>query len=98
MWETIIINPMVNLLIWIYSMVGSFGVAIILFTIVIRLVTHPLTVQQIRGTQKMQELQKSKEWEAIQKKYKDDKQKLQQEQMNHPSKECTLTIMTLLIL
>ena len=81
MWETIIINPMVNLVLWIYSLVGNFGIAIILFTILVRLATHPLMVQQIRGTQKMQDMQKSKEWLAIQKKYKDDKQKLQQEQM-----------------
>jgi YidC/Oxa1 family membrane protein insertase len=81
MWDMIIINPMVNILLTIYGLVGSFGVAIILFTLLIRLITHPLTVQQIRSTQKMQEMQKSKEWQALQKKYKDDKQKLQQEQM-----------------
>ncbi len=81
MWETIIINPMVNTLSFIYNLIGNFGIAIILFTLLIRLITHPLTVQQIRGTQKMQEMQKSKEYQAIQKKYKDDKQKLQQEQM-----------------
>jgi YidC/Oxa1 family membrane protein insertase len=80
-WNTIIINPMVNTLLFIYSLVGNFGLAIILFTLLIRLITHPLTVQQLKGTQKMQEMQTSKEWQAIQKKYKDDKQKLQQEQM-----------------
>jgi YidC/Oxa1 family membrane protein insertase len=80
-WDTIIINPMVNTLLLIYSVIGNFGIAIILFTILIRLLTHPLSVQQIRSGQKMQELQKSKEWQDLQKKYKDDKQKLQQEQM-----------------
>lgn len=81
MWDLLIINPMVNLLLWIYSVIGSFGIAIILFTILIRLLTHPLMIQQIKGTQAMQEFQKSKEWADLQKKYKDDKQKLQQEQM-----------------
>jgi YidC/Oxa1 family membrane protein insertase len=81
MWDLIIINPMVNTLLWIYSVLGNFGIAIILFTILVRLLTHPLTVQQLKGTQKMQDMQKSKEWQALQKKYKDDKQKLQQEQM-----------------
>ncbi len=80
-WNTIIINPMVNTLLFIYSLLGNFGLAIILFTLLIRLITHPLTVQQLKGTQKMQEMQNSKEYQAIQKKYKDDKQKLQQEQM-----------------
>lgn len=80
-WNMVIINPMVNTLLFIYSLLGNFGFAIIIFTLLIRLITHPLTVQQIKGTQKMQAMQTSKEWLAIQKKYKDDKQKLQQEQM-----------------
>ncbi len=81
LWNTIIINPMVNMLLLIYSVIGNFGIAIILFTILIRLVTHPLSVSQIKSGQKMQELQRSKEWQDIQKKYKDDKAQLQQEQM-----------------
>ncbi|MCS6907083.1 MAG: YidC/Oxa1 family membrane protein insertase, partial [Anaerolineales bacterium] len=81
MWDLLIINPMVNTLLFIYSVIGNFGVAIIIFTILIRLITHPLTVSQMRSAQAMQELQKSKEWQEIQKKYKDDKQKLSQEQM-----------------
>jgi YidC/Oxa1 family membrane protein insertase len=80
-WNSLIINPMVNTVLFIYSLIGSFGLAIIIFTLLIRLITHPLTVQQMRGTQKMQEMQKSKEYQELQKKYKDDKQKLQQEQM-----------------
>jgi YidC/Oxa1 family membrane protein insertase len=82
MWDTLIINPMVNTLLWIYNLVGhNFGVAIILFTILVRLITYPLTVKQMKSTQAMQEFQKSKRWQDLQKKYKDDKQKLQQEQM-----------------
>jgi YidC/Oxa1 family membrane protein insertase len=81
MWDTLITDPMVNTLLWIYSIVGNFGIAIIIFTILIRLITHPLTVKQLRSTAAMQEMQKSKKWQDLQKKYKDDKQKLQQEQM-----------------
>lgn len=80
MWDTIIINPMINILLFTYSLVGNFGIAIILFTILIRLVTHPLTVQQLKSTSVMQEIQKSPEYLELQKKHKDDKQKLQQEQ------------------
>jgi YidC/Oxa1 family membrane protein insertase len=80
MWNTLILNPMVNGLLWIYSLIGSFGIAIILFTILIRLITQPLNAQQMRSMQKMQELQSSKEWLDMQKKYKDDKQKLQMAQ------------------
>lgn len=80
-WDMVIINPMLNILMWIYSLLGNFGISIILFTILIRLLTHPLMVQQLKGTSKLQEFQQSKEWQEIQKKYKDNKQKLQQEQM-----------------
>lgn len=81
MWDAIIIKPFVNVLLWIYSLVGNFGIAIILFTILIRLITHPLMVSQIKGATAMQELQKNKKWLDIQEKYKGDKEKLAQEQM-----------------
>lgn len=80
MWDTLILNPMINILLWIYSVIGDFGVAIILFTLLIRLITHPLTVSQLQAQQKMTDFQQSKEWLDIQKKYKDDKQQLQVEQ------------------
>jgi YidC/Oxa1 family membrane protein insertase len=82
MLNTLIIDPMVNLLLLIYQWVGGdFGLAIILFTILVRLVTYPLTTQQMKSSQKMQEFQNSEKWKAIQKKYKDDREKLAQEQM-----------------
>ena len=80
-WDTLIIMPMLNSLLWIYSILGNFAIAIILFTILVRLITHPLTVRQLKGAQAMQDMQKSKKWQDLQKKYKNDKQKLQQEQM-----------------
>src|SRR5512136_636549 len=84
MWETIIVNPFTNALLMIYKLVGgNFGIAIILFTILIRVLTHPLMASQIKGSTKMQEMQTSKEWLDIQKKYKDDKEKLAQEQMSY---------------
>jgi len=83
MWDTLILNPMINTLLWIYSILfENFGLAIIAFTILVRLITFPLTAQQIRSTQKMQDLQKSKKWQDMQKKYKDDREKLAQEQMS----------------
>ena len=82
MWDTYIIIPMTNTLLFIYDIIGhNFGIAIILFTILIRAITWPLTAQQLKGTQGMQELQKDKEWLTIQKKYKKDKEKLASEQM-----------------
>jgi YidC/Oxa1 family membrane protein insertase len=82
MWDTFIVSPMTNLLLLIYNLVGqNFGIAIVLFTILIRAITWPLTAQQLKGTSGIQELQTDKEWLAIQKKYKNDKEKLAQEQM-----------------
>lgn len=80
MWDAFI-GLFINVLLFIYQLVGNFGVAIILFTILIRLVTHPLTVQQLKGTKGMQDLQKDKRWLDIQAKYKNDREKLAQEQM-----------------
>jgi len=81
MWDSFI-SLMINVLLYTYTLVGqNFGVAIILFTILIRLVLYPLNAQQVKSTQAMQEMQKSKKWQDIQKKYKKDKEKLSQEQM-----------------
>ncbi len=72
----------VNALVLIYGLVGNnFGLAIIIFTILIRVVTWPLNAQQMKGAQAMQELQSDKEWQAIQKKYAKDREKLAAEQM-----------------
>ena len=83
MWETIIVNPFTTALLLIYKLIGgNFGIAIILFTILIRLITHPLMASQIKSSAKMTEFQQSKQWQDIQKKHKGDKEKLAQEQMN----------------
>jgi YidC/Oxa1 family membrane protein insertase len=80
-WDLIVVNPMTNILLTIYGLVGNFGIAIILFTILIRLATHPLMAQQIKSSQKMQEINSSKKWKDIQEKYKGDREKLSTEQM-----------------
>ncbi|MFZ5880685.1 MAG: YidC/Oxa1 family membrane protein insertase [Chloroflexota bacterium] len=80
-WE-VFIALFVNTLLWIYDIVGhNFGLAIILFTILIRLITWPLNSSQMKGAQAMQSLQNDKEWLEIQKKYAKDREKLAQEQM-----------------
>lgn len=82
MWEALIITPLTSLLLWIYDIVGNnFGLAIIIFTVLIRVVTWPLNAQQMKSAQAMQEMQNDKEWLEIQKKYKDNREKLAQEQM-----------------
>jgi YidC/Oxa1 family membrane protein insertase len=64
---------------WIYGIVGNYGVSIIILTIVIRVILLPLGVKQIKSMQAMQAIQpKVKE---IQKKYKTNKTKAQEETM-----------------
>src|SRR4030043_291967 len=66
--------------IFLYSNVAAnYGVVIILLTIIVRLVPTPLTISQKKSMAKMQKLQTA--IQELQKKYKDDKQKLQQETM-----------------
>jgi YidC/Oxa1 family membrane protein insertase len=81
MWETLVIQPFTNVLLLINSLVANFGISIILFTILIRLITHPLTVKQFNATQGMQQLQSDPRFKKMQEKYKDDKERLSQEQM-----------------
>ena len=57
----------------------SYGLAIIIFTIVLKFVLYPLTVKQIEGMKKMQDLQPK--MKAIQDRYKDNKEMQQQKMM-----------------
>jgi YidC/Oxa1 family membrane protein insertase len=67
------------LLAWVYDLVGNLGLAIIILTIFFRIVLLPLGIKQIKAMQATQALQpKVKE---IQKKYKGNRQKIQEEQM-----------------
>lgn len=60
-----------------YGLTGSYGWAIILLTIIVRIILLPLTLQQTKAQIDLQRIQpKVKE---LQKKYKDDKEKLNQE-------------------
>lgn len=55
----------------------NYGLSLILFTIIVKLALLPLTIKQIKSSQKMQELQP--EIDKIQKRYKNDREKLSQE-------------------
>ena len=55
--DMIIVRPIVNILFVIYSLVGDFGLAIILFTVIVKLITWPLMKRQLHQTKMMRELQ-----------------------------------------
>ena len=78
MWDTFILNPMINILLLLYDFLGNnYVLAIAVFTILIRLLTLPLNLRQQRSSMQMQEMQP--QIQAIQKKYKDNPQKMQEE-------------------
>jgi YidC/Oxa1 family membrane protein insertase len=62
-----------------HDLTGSWGLSIIGLTIVVRLAILPLTYRQVRGMQQMQRL--APEMKKIQERYKDDRQRQQQELM-----------------
>ncbi len=73
---------MLNGLLFLYQLLfQNFTLAILIFTVLIRLITYPLTYQQQKSTRKLTELQQSDNWKKIQEKYAKDKEKLAQEQM-----------------
>lgn len=73
--------PLGKFLLFIYNSVAfqNYGLAIIIFTIIVKLALLPLTLKQLKSSAKQQELQPI--IADIQKRYKDDKEKLNQEMM-----------------
>lgn len=74
-----LVRPMTQLLAWFLGITGSYGMAIILLTLVVRFIILPLTIHQMKSMKRMQEIQpRMKELQA---KYKDEPAKLNQEMM-----------------
>ena len=79
-WHLIIGNPILNVLIALSHILGgSFGLAIIALTVIVRLVSWPLTRRQLQSTKALQDMQPK--IQELQKKYGKNQQKLQQEMM-----------------
>ena len=91
------------LLQFLYQVVNNYGVAIILFTVIIKLLLLPLSIKQQRTMKKSTELQEK--MKVIQFKYKSDPEKMNQEMMNlyksenmSPFSGCLTAIIQLLLL
>ena len=80
LFDVVLLRPILNFLVLLSGyLFGSFGLAIVVLTIVIRLVTLPLTMRQLHSARAMQAVQpKIKE---LQKKYAKDRQRLGDETM-----------------
>ncbi len=74
-------RPLFNVLIFLYEIVpgGDMGVAVILTTVVVRLILFPLYKKSLKSQQEMAVIQPI--MKELQEKYKDDKQKLSEELM-----------------
>ncbi len=65
---------------WLYGLTGNYGIAIILLTVAIKLVLHPLTRRQLRSMKAMQAL--APQLTVLREKYKDDPKTMNAEVMN----------------
>ncbi len=79
MWD-IILNPFVTILTWLYALLNQdIVLAIVVLTVIIRFLTYPLLAKQQESSRKMQQIQP--QLKKLQEKYKNDKEKLSQAQM-----------------
>ena len=66
----------VSVLNWIYSWVGNYGWSVVVFTLFVRLLVLPLDIKSRRGMRATMRIQPK--LQALQKKYANDKEKLNQ--------------------
>ena len=66
-WESFIVLPLIQFVTWIYGLVGSLGVAIIISSFIVKLAVLPLMVKSMNSTAKMQTVQP--QMQKIQQKY-----------------------------
>ena len=91
------------LLQFLYGLINNYGIAIILFTVIIKLILLPLSIKQQKTMKKSSELQEK--MKVIQFKYKSDPEKMNQEMMSlyksenmSPFSGCLTAIVQLLLL
>lgn len=101
---SLLTEPLLKILLFLYSLLGqNFGAALIVLTVLIRLLLLPLTLPALRAAQKIRELQP--ELEKLKRKYKNDKTRLAQEQLRlyqkhgaSPASGCLPQIVQIVIL
>ena len=99
----IITVPFAALMRWLYALTGSYGISIILFGLVVKLVVLPFQMKSKRSmvrmgrlSNKQQELQK--QYANNQRKYQEELQKLYQEEGVNPASGCLWSFLPLFIL
>jgi YidC/Oxa1 family membrane protein insertase len=102
-WNTLLFNPLLNLIIGLYKLTGDLGWSIILMTVGLRVAMTPLVLPSLKSSKKMQEL--APELEKLKQKFKDDKQgmvtaqaQLYKEHGLNPAAGCLPQIVQILVL
>lgn len=95
LYQTFLYQPIFNVLIFLYNLLPykDVGIAIILLTVLIKVIFYPLTRKSIKGQKALQDLQPK--LDALKKEHANDKEKLAQEMMKlykeqnvHPLSSC----------
>ncbi|MBI4673300.1 MAG: membrane protein insertase YidC [Chloroflexi bacterium] len=83
LFNTFVYNPMLNAMLFLYALIGNYGIAIIVFTLLVGVVTMPFRIKSQQSMKKQQEKMAAlkPKLDEIKKKYKDNPQQLQQAQM-----------------
>lgn len=84
-WFYFLTRPFFAIINFFYGFVGNFGIAIIMFTVVLRICVFPLANTSFKSFAKMRQL--GPQMNELRDKYNDDKQKLQQELVKMYQKE-----------
>lgn len=84
-WFYFITKPLFLVIDWLFHLVGNFGVAILLVTVLIKLIFFPLASKSYASMAKMKAVQP--QMTQLRERYKDDKAKQQQELMELYKKE-----------
>jgi len=102
LWNTILINPLMNLMVLFYRYLGNLGLAIIVLSFLVRLVMVPFFVPNLKTAKKQRDLKP--ELDKVREKFKHDKKKQAEMQMElfkkhgiNPASGCLSNIITLLI-
>ena len=78
-WFTVFAYPLLNVLKTLYHYVQNYGVAIILLTLLLKILTYPLTYKSMKSMKKMAKLQP--QLTRLRERYKDDKEALNREML-----------------
>ncbi len=99
----ILIQPLANGLILFYKLLGNMGLAIIVFSLFLRLILNPLTTPYMESMKKMKDFEP--QLAKLKKKYKDDKTKFMQAQADfykekgiNPSAGCLPYLLQIVVL